>query len=82
MLLSDNQGQYNINIFQRKNNMIELNTNDAILIQKKLLTQIVDEVTKHLYKPSQQLKEMHNLSQQRNFSFYALCSGEHGFIPN
>lgn len=43
MSLSD-QGQYNRNPDQRKNNIIELNTNYEILSHKKL--QKVDEFTK------------------------------------
>lgn len=58
MALSELQGQYNINHSPRKTFIIKLNTNDATLAQNKLLTQIVDELTKKLSKLPQQLKGM------------------------
>lgn len=42
---------------------MELNTNYAILEQNKLLTQIVDELEKKLYKLPQQLKYMGEIPQ-------------------
>lgn len=58
MALSELQGQYKINHSPRKTFIIKLNTNDAILAQNKLLTQIVDELTKKLPKLPRQLKGM------------------------
>lgn len=48
--LNDHRGKYNIKHAERKIKMSELNTNDAILAYNKLLTQIVDELTKQLSK--------------------------------
>lgn len=48
--LSDHKGHHNRNPSQGKNGTIELNTNDVILGQNKLLTQKMDDMTKHLSK--------------------------------
>lgn len=58
MALTDHQVQYNRGTAQKKPEMLELGTNDAILAQNKLLTQTVEELTKQLSKLPQQLKEM------------------------
>lgn len=46
---------------QKKAGIMELGTNDAILAQKKLLSQQVEELTKKVSKLTQQLKEMHEI---------------------
>lgn len=46
MAFSDHQGKHNINLSQRKNVIMELNINDVILAQNKLLTQAVDDLKK------------------------------------
>lgn len=47
MVLNDHQGKCNRNAAQMKANIIELNTNGAILAQNKSLTQIMDEFVTH-----------------------------------
>lgn len=42
MALNDHQVQYNIIFLQTKVSIIKLGTNDAILTQNKLLTQIME----------------------------------------
>lgn len=48
--LSDHQGKYNRNPTQRNNRIIKLNLINVILAQNKMLTQVVDELTKQLSK--------------------------------
>lgn len=62
---------------------MELNTNDIILAQNKLLTLIVDELSKKLSKLTQQLKENHKAPKQRQITYYELCSCDYpiGFYP-
>lgn len=48
--LNDHQVQYNRGPSQKKAGILELGTSDAILAQNKLLTQTVEELTKHLLK--------------------------------
>lgn len=64
--------------------MLELGMNDAILAQNKLLTQIVEELTKQLSKLPQQLKEMHSLAgAPQQIAFCELCTRDHqtGVFP-
>lgn len=61
MTLSDHADQYNRNLSQRKVEIIKLNTNGAVLVSNKLLTQITDGLIKQLSKLSQQLKEMQEM---------------------
>lgn len=61
MELSNHQGQYNKIPSQIKKGIIELNTNYSMLAQNKLLTQIVDELTKELSNLPQQLKEIYEM---------------------
>lgn len=58
MTLNNHQVQSNRGSSQIKIGIIELGTNDAILAQNNLLTQIMEEFTKKLSKIPQQLKEM------------------------
>lgn len=55
MALNDHQSEYKKNHGQRKNRIIELKTNDAMLTQNKFLIQIVEKLTKKLSKLPQQL---------------------------
>lgn len=66
MKLNDNQVKYNICITQRKPGIFELDTNDAILAQNKLLTQTVKELTKQLSKLLEQLKQMQETPSKRH----------------
>lgn len=50
MTLNGHQVQYNRGSSQRKPVILDLGTNDAILVQNKSLTQIVEELTKQLSK--------------------------------
>lgn len=58
MALNDHPGQYNRDNPHRKAEISGLGTNSIILAQNKLLTQIVEELTKQLSKLAKQLKEM------------------------
>lgn len=69
MTFNYHQGKYNRNTSQRKSGIMELNTNDTILTQNKLLTQTMDELEKQLSKLPQQLKEMYEVKQQRKITF-------------
>lgn len=75
--LSDHQGEYNINPAKRKNDIMELNTNDAILEQNKLLTQTVYELTKQFSKLPQLLKEMHEMPKHQHIAYCELWNREH-----
>lgn len=84
MDLNNHQVQYNIGTTQRKPRILELSSNDAILVQNKLLTQIVEELTKQLSKLTQQLKEMHGTTcKPQQIAYYELRTGDHptGFCP-
>jgi hypothetical protein len=78
MALSDHQGQYNRSPSQRKAEIIEFGTSDAMLAQNKLFTQTVEELTKQLSQLPQQLKEMQEVpSKLKRVAYCELCSGDH-----
>lgn len=77
MVLSDHERRYNMNLSQLKNVIIELNTNDDILAQNKLLDQPMDELTKKFSKLPQQLKEKYEVPQQRQIGFCELFSEDY-----
>lgn len=78
MALNDHRVQYNRGTTQRKYRILELGANDAILAQKELLTQIVEELNKQLSKLPQQLKKMHETSSKpQQVSFCEFCISDH-----
>lgn len=77
MMLSDHERQHNKNLSQLKNGIIELNTNDGILAQNKLLDKTMDGLTKQLSKLLQQVKEKYEVPQQRKIGFCELFSGDY-----
>src|SRR4051812_20193736 len=84
MALNDHQGKHNRSALQRKPGVLELNTNDAILAQNKLLTQQVELLTQQMLKLPQQLKEMHEIpTKNQQVMCCELCRGDHqtGFCP-
>ncbi|XP_058733363.1 uncharacterized protein LOC131604972 [Vicia villosa] len=84
MARNDHQVQQNRGVSQRKPNIIELGTNDAILAQNKLLFQQVEELTKKMARLPQQLKELQELpNKNKQVAQCELCSGEHptGYCP-
>ncbi|XP_058734316.1 uncharacterized protein LOC131606046 [Vicia villosa] len=82
MALNDHQVQYNRGT-QKKSGILELDMNDAILAQNKLLTQTVEELTKKLSKLPQQLKQMHETPKPQQVALCELFTGDRptGFCP-
>ncbi|XP_058763950.1 uncharacterized protein LOC131637370 [Vicia villosa] len=68
---------------QRKPCVLELNTNDAILAQNKILSQQVELLTKKMSKLPQQMKEIHGMKMTSHVASCELCQGDHptGFCP-
>lgn len=84
MAFNDHQVQYNRGTTQGKPGILDLGANGTIIAQNKLLTQIVEELTKQLSKLPKQLKEMHEASSKpQQVAFCELCTGDHptGFCP-
>lgn len=57
MALNDHQENHNRNPSQRKAEIFELGTNDALLAHNKILTQQVEELTKKMKELPQQVKD-------------------------
>jgi hypothetical protein len=83
MALNDHQGQHDRSPSQRKPGVLELNTNDAILAQNKLLSQQVELLTQQMAKLPQQIKEIQGFQVQHQVACCELCQGDHptGFCP-
>src|SRR3954470_5566039 len=83
MALNDLQTQHNRSSSQRKPGVLELNTNDAILAQNKILSQQVELLTKQMSNLPQQMKEIHGMQMTSHVASCELCQGDHptGFCP-
>ncbi|XP_058757923.1 uncharacterized protein LOC131631167 [Vicia villosa] len=83
MALNDLQTQHDRSPSQRKPGVLELNTNDAILAQNKILSQQVELLTKQMSKLPQQMKEIHGMQMTSQVASCELCQGDHptGFCP-
>ena len=83
MALNDRQSQHDRSPSQRKPGVLELNTNDAILAQNKLLSQQVELLTQQMAKLPQQIKEIQGFQVQHQVACCELCQGDHptGFCP-
>ncbi|XP_058784897.1 uncharacterized protein LOC131659769 [Vicia villosa] len=83
MALNDLQTQHDRSPSQRKPGVLELNTNDAILAQNKILSQQVELLTKQMSKLPQQMKEIHEMQMTSQVASCELCKGDHptGFCP-
>src|SRR3954466_3842810 len=83
MALNDRQSQHDRSPSQRKPGVLELNTNDAILAQNKILSQQVELLTKQMSKLPQQMKEIHGMQMTSHVASCELCQGDHptGFCP-
>src|SRR4051812_31816584 len=83
MALNDLQTQHDRSPSQRKSGVLELNTNDAILAQNKILSQQVELLTKKMSKLPQQMKEIHGMQMTSHVASCELCQGDHptGFCP-
>ncbi|XP_058726286.1 uncharacterized protein LOC131597616 [Vicia villosa] len=83
MALNDIQTQHDRSPSQRKLGVLELNTNDAILAQNKILSQQVELLTKQMSKLPQQMKEIHGMQMTSHVASCELCQGDHptGFCP-
>jgi hypothetical protein len=83
MARNDHQGQHDRSPSQRKPGVLELNTNDAILAQNKLLSQQVELLTQQMAKLPQQIKEIQGFQVQHQVACCELCQGDHptGFCP-
>ncbi|XP_058764698.1 uncharacterized protein LOC131638170 [Vicia villosa] len=83
MALNDLQTQHDRSPSQRKPGVLELNTNDAILAQNKILSQQVELLTKQMSKLPQQMKEIHGMQMTSQVASCELCKGDHptGFCP-
>jgi hypothetical protein len=74
MALSDRQGEYNMNLSQRKAGVLELDASDAVLAQNKLLTNTVDQLTKQMTKLINLQEES---SKAKQAAYCELCIGDH-----
>ena len=83
MALNDRQSQHDRSPSQRKPGVLELNTNDAILAQNKLLSQQVELLTQQMAKLPQQMKEIQGSQVRHQVACCELCQGDHptGFCP-
>ncbi|XP_058756178.1 uncharacterized protein LOC131629405 [Vicia villosa] len=83
MELNDLQTQHDRSLSQRKPGVLELNTNDAILAQNKILSQQVELLTKQMSKLPQQMKEIHGMQMTSQVASCEFCEGDHptGFCP-
>src|SRR3954467_3232589 len=83
MALNDLQTQHDRSPSQRKPGVLELNTNDAILAQNKILSQQVELLTKQMSKLPQQMKEIHGMQMTSQVASCELCKGDQptGFCP-
>jgi hypothetical protein len=83
MALNDRQSQHDRSPSQRKPRVLELNTNDAILAQNKLLSQQVELLTQQMSKLPQQLKEIQVSQDRHQVACCELCQGDHptGYCP-
>ncbi|XP_058757595.1 uncharacterized protein LOC131630872 [Vicia villosa] len=83
MALNDLQTQHDRSPSQRKPGVLELNTNDAILAQNKLLSQQVELLTQQMMKLPQQMKEFQGSQTRHHVAACELCNGDHrtGFCP-
>src|ERR1043165_2537532 len=77
MALNDLQSQHDRGSSQRKPGVLELNTNDAILAQNKLLSQQVELLTQQMSKLPQQMKEMQGTQIKHQVTCCELCQGDH-----
>ncbi|XP_058732944.1 uncharacterized protein LOC131604530 [Vicia villosa] len=77
MALNDLQTQHDRSPSQRKPGVLELNTNDAILAQNKILSQQVELLTKQMSKLPQQMKEIHGMQMTSHVASCELCQGDH-----
>ncbi|XP_058745879.1 uncharacterized protein LOC131618729 [Vicia villosa] len=75
MALNDLQTQHDRSPSQRKPGVLELNTNDAILAQNKILSQQVELLTKQMSKLPQQMKEIHGMQMTSHVASCELCQG-------
>ncbi|MCH83535.1 hypothetical protein A2U01_0004360, partial [Trifolium medium] len=74
MTLSDRQGERNKTQLQRKLGILELDTSDVVLAQNKLLTNIVEELSKQMSK----LITLHEgSSKAKQVAVCELCTGDH-----
>ncbi|XP_058745924.1 uncharacterized protein LOC131618781 [Vicia villosa] len=83
MALNDLQSQHDRSPSQRKAVVLELNTNDAILAQNKLLSQQVELLTQQMTKLPQQMKEIQGSQTRHHVAACELCNGDNptGFYP-
>ncbi|XP_058726409.1 uncharacterized protein LOC131597750 [Vicia villosa] len=83
MTLKDRQSQHDRSPSQRKVGVLELNTNDAILAQNKLLSQQVELLTQQMTKLPQQMKEIQGSQTRHHVAACELCNEDHptGFCP-
>ncbi|XP_058761462.1 uncharacterized protein LOC131634855 [Vicia villosa] len=83
MALNDLQTQHDRIQSQRKPGVLELNTNDSILAQNKILSQQVELLTKKMSKLPHQMKEIHGMQMTSHVASCELCQGDHptGFCP-
>ncbi|XP_058761738.1 uncharacterized protein LOC131635147 [Vicia villosa] len=77
MALNDRQNQHDRIPSQRKSGVLELNTNDAILAQNKLLSQQVELLTHQMTKLPQQMKEIQGSQTRHHVAACELCNGDH-----
>ncbi|XP_058726287.1 uncharacterized protein LOC131597617 [Vicia villosa] len=75
MALNDIQTQHDRSPSQRKPGVLELNTNDAILAQNKILSQQVELLTKQMSKLQHQMKEIHGMQMTSHVASCELCQG-------
>ncbi|XP_058726087.1 uncharacterized protein LOC131597403 [Vicia villosa] len=77
MALNDRQSQHDRSPSQRKPGVLELNTNDAILAQNKLLSHQVELLTQQMTKLPQQMKEIQGSQTRHHVAACELCNGDH-----
>ncbi|XP_058733282.1 uncharacterized protein LOC131604883 [Vicia villosa] len=77
MALNDRQSQHDRSPSQRKPGVLELNTNDAIVAQNKLLSHQVELLTQQITKLPQQMKEIQGSQTRHNVAACELCNGDH-----
>ncbi|XP_058766159.1 uncharacterized protein LOC131639705 [Vicia villosa] len=75
MALNELQTQHDRSPSQRKPGVLELNTNDAILAQNKILSQQVELLTKQMSKLPQQMKEIYGMQMTSHVASCELCQG-------
>jgi superoxide dismutase len=76
MPFNDHKSEYSSDHHTKKVDILDLKMNDALLAQSKLLTSIMEELTKRIAKIPQQLKSMQE-GQSKQVMKYELLAGPH-----